>query len=79
MNKGNDEQAKIIRQAIESGGLEQLGAVLEAIESTGAITYTEKIAQQEADNAIVKLVDLPDTQFKQALFALAKNSVNRAY
>jgi len=79
MNKGNDEQAKIIRQAIESGGLEQLGAVLEAIESTGAITYTETLAQQEADNAIVKLVDLPDTQFKQALFALAKISVNRAY
>jgi octaprenyl-diphosphate synthase len=79
MNKGNGEQAKIIRQAIESGGLDQLGAVLGAIESTGAITYTEELAQREADNAIVKLVDLPDSQFKQALFWLAKISVNRAY
>ncbi|MCP4406319.1 MAG: octaprenyl diphosphate synthase [Gammaproteobacteria bacterium] len=79
MHNGDDEQAEIIKQTIESGGLEQLDAVLAAIESTGAIDYTEGLARKETDYAISQLASLPGSQYKQALLALVHFSVSRAH
>jgi octaprenyl-diphosphate synthase len=79
MQHGSSAQATIIRQAVERGGLEQIGAVLQAIESTGAIAYTECVAQQAADRAIEQLAHLPDSDHKQALVALARFSANRNF
>jgi octaprenyl-diphosphate synthase len=74
---GTPEQADIIRAAIREGGLEHIDAVLEAIETTGAITYTSQSARTEADRAIDALGVLPASRFKDALVALADFSVNR--
>jgi octaprenyl-diphosphate synthase len=80
MRVGTPQQAATIRHAIENGGREQIAAVLAAIESTGAITYTAQLAQQEADQAAAAIADvLPASPYKDALFALAKFSVNRTY
>jgi octaprenyl-diphosphate synthase len=76
---GNTEQAQLIRDAIENGRLDRIDDVLRAIESTGAIAYTESFAQQEADRAISKLRGLPESKYKCALIELARFSVNRAY
>ncbi|HEX9473715.1 MAG TPA: polyprenyl synthetase family protein, partial [Steroidobacteraceae bacterium] len=51
----------LIRAAIENGGREQLGAILAAIESTGGLQYTARLAQAEADLAIAALAALPET------------------
>ncbi len=79
LRKGTPEQAETIRDAIRQGGLENIDQVIEAIESTGSITYTSRSAQAEADMAIATLVGIPDTPYKDALKALAKFSLNRNY
>ncbi len=80
MRVGTKEQATTIRHAIENGGREQIGAVMEAIESTGAIKYTIQLAQQEADKATAAIANIvPASPYKDALYALAKFSVSRTY
>ena len=79
MRNGTPEQVKVIRQAIENGGLEHIDLVLEAIESTNAIAYTAQSAQQEADLAVEALAELPASAYKEALYGLAEFSVNRNY
>lgn len=79
MRHGTPEQAQIIRQAIEKGGLEQIDQVCAAVESTQAIAYTAQSAQEEADLATAALTALPDSPFKDALYGLAEFSVNRSY
>ena len=79
LSRGSAEQAAVIRKAVEHGGLEKMDAVMEAIESTGAIKYTESIARREAEDAISNLANLPDSVYKHALIGLARFSVNRGY
>ncbi len=77
MSKGTAGQRQLIREAIESGGREQLVEVMEAVESTGAIPYTARLAQAEAERAIEAISELPDSEYKNALLWLAQFSVER--
>ncbi len=77
MRLGNAQQTDLLRHAIEKGGLEQISAVVAAIESTGSIAYTAHQAEAEAGLAKEALAVLPDTPFKQALLDLAHFSVHR--
>jgi octaprenyl-diphosphate synthase len=75
---GDDGVKRLIRSAIEQGGLEQLEVIVAAIESTGALEYTRRLAQDEADRALMALQALPETPFKQGLAALARFAVERS-
>ncbi len=77
MSKGTPEQRSLIRAAIENGGLDNLAPVQAAIESTGALEYTAERAQRAADDAIAALTDLPPSDYKEALIAVAEFAVNR--
>ena len=80
MTHGTTEQAKLIRDAIEHGnGMEHLDEILAAMKQTGALTYTQKKAEQEADRAISALTHLPDSEYKIALEALAHIAANRSH
>ena len=79
LRQGTPQQANIIRQAIESGGVGDMAAISQAIESSGAIAYTARLAREEADKAIAALTLLPPTPYRDALRALAEFSVNRTY
>lgn len=79
MRHGTPRQAAIIRQAIEQGGLENIAAVTDAIESTGAIAYTARSAKEEAQKAIQSLTRLSSSPYRDALYALAEFSVDRTY
>lgn len=79
MRQGTPEQAALMRGAIEAGGLEHIDGVMRAIESTGALQYTARLAQQEADSALESLEVLADSDYRQALSALARLSVHRTY
>jgi octaprenyl-diphosphate synthase len=76
---GSTEQTQVIRNAIENGGRENIAAVLEAIEATGAIAYTALAAQREADKAATALRIVPSSPYKDALLALTEFSVTRTY
>ena len=76
---GSDEQAAVIRNAIKSGSLRDMEQISEAIATTGAIRYTRKRARQEADIAIQSLGELPQSEYLDALFALARFAIERTY
>ena len=80
MEHGNDQQRTMIRNAIEHGdGMEHLDAILSAMKQTGALVYTQKKAEQEADKAINAIAMLPESEHKQALIALAHIAANRSH
>jgi len=79
MLHGTAEQAALIKKAIEQGGLDQIEAITQAIEITGALDYTREIAQKEAELAIAQLDIIPDSDYKEAMITLANFSVNRKY
>ncbi len=70
---------EMMRAAIRDGGLAQLSPVLAAIESTGALEYTRRLAQDEADQALVALRALPETPYKKGLASIVRFVVERTY
>lgn len=79
LEHGDDAQKAILRHAIEHGSLEGLTEITDAIESTGGLAYTARLARREAASAIEALAELPDSPYKQALCDLAEFAVNRTH
>jgi len=77
MQQGSASDKELIRKAIVEGGLDQLDRITAIIEETGALDYTAQRAQESAATAIAALSFLPDSDFKQALIAIADFSVRR--
>ncbi|REG81198.1 octaprenyl diphosphate synthase [Marinomonas pollencensis] len=77
MKHGSQEAADRVRQAILTGGLENLESIIADVQACGAIEFTQQQAQQQADLAIQSLACLPETKYKQALIALANSAVKR--
>ena len=77
LKNASPEDQALIRAAILEGGLDQLERITAAIESTGGLAYTARLARRESDLAIESLAGLPDSVFKQALRDLADFAVNR--
>jgi len=69
----------VIRKAIEEGGLSDIDRIVATIRTTGALAYTARKAEESADEAIAALAPVPDSEFKNALIALAHFSVHRQY
>jgi octaprenyl-diphosphate synthase len=80
MRHGNSIQSQLIHDAIEHGnGMDNLAAILEAMEQTGSLRYTQQQAEIEADKAINALGALEDGPHKEALIALAHIAANRSH
>ncbi len=79
MRNGNEAEAKVIKNAIEHGGLENLSAVLSAVTRTGALNHVREVATKEAELACNAIAHFTDSPYKQALLTLAQFSVNRSY
>lgn len=77
MQKGTAEQAELIKSAIETGGYSKITEVLAIVQQTGALAYTEKMAQQQAEMAIAALSCVPDSESKTILENIARLSVYR--
>ena len=79
INNGTLEQATLVREAVEQGGIERIEEIRQAIESVGAIAYTARTAREEADRAIAALSIIGKSPYKEALIALADYSVERSF
>jgi len=75
LKSGSETQRSAIRRAIQQGGLEQLEPVVAAIEATGALDYTARLAQSELEQALSSLGALPDSSYRDGLAALARFAV----
>jgi octaprenyl-diphosphate synthase len=73
------ERAELIRQVIRDGGRERLDEIMDAIESTGGLQYTARLAQSEADRALTALAALPESPYREALAALVRFAIARKH
>lgn len=79
MRQGSPEQVALIQSAIKKGGYDHIDEVQAVIEQTGALKYTEQMAQQQAALAIDELACLPDSEYKAMLADIARLSVHRSH
>lgn len=79
MRQGTEQQAAIIREAIEQGQRDRIDEIITIINQTGAIDYTAHTAAQEVAHAKQALDILPETDYKQALLSLADFAISRDY
>ncbi len=77
MENGSAAEKTMIRGAIETGDGTKLEDIQAVIESTGALQYTAARAKEAADLAIDALTDVPDSDHKEAMIAIADFAVNR--
>jgi octaprenyl-diphosphate synthase len=79
MAHGSSEQASLIEQCLNTEKLpdNSLQQVLEIVRQTGALDYTRQIAESESAKALDCLEQLPASEYRDALAALARFAVNR--
>ncbi len=79
MRCGTAEQKDLIKTAIENGEIEKLDVILEIVQQTGALNYTQDAAQSESQAAITAIAPLPESKYKDALIDLAHFSISRSF
>ena len=78
MKHSNENQAAIIRKAIEQGGLEEFETVLDTIHETRALDYVRNQAKAEAQAACAACAVLPRSIYRDSLLQLADFAVSRS-
>jgi octaprenyl-diphosphate synthase len=79
LQHGTERQRTLLRKAICESALDDLPEVIEAIETSGGLEYTARLAKREADQAIAALEPLPESVHKTALKNLAAFAVKRSF
>jgi octaprenyl-diphosphate synthase len=79
MREGTAEQAALVRQAIQKGGIEDLESIRAAVEDSGALDYTALLARDYVAKAIAQLEALPASQYRDALVELSEFAVARTH
>jgi octaprenyl-diphosphate synthase len=79
METGTEQQRRLLREVIESGGRDRIDAVAVAIESTKSIDYTVALAHRYAESAKESAGRLPESAERSALEKLADFAVSRTY
>ena len=79
MREGTAEQAALVRQAIQKGGLEDLESIRNAVEAAGALDYTAQMARDYVARAIACLDVLPASEYREALIELSEFAVARTH
>ncbi len=77
IQNGSAAERTMIRTAIETGDVDKLEDIQAVIESTGALQYTTRRAQEAADLAIEALTNVPDSEHKEAMITIADFAVKR--
>ncbi|NNM82962.1 MAG: octaprenyl diphosphate synthase, partial [Burkholderiales bacterium] len=77
LEHGTPEQAKLIRSAIENGGIEEFEAILAAMKENDSLEYAKDRARSEAHLACQAIASIPDSRFKESMVQLADFAVTR--
>jgi len=79
MDHGSAAERHMIREAVETGGTQNLKSIQLAIESSGGLRYTMERARIEAEHAIAALSVLSPSKFRDGLVGLAQFAIHRRY
>jgi len=77
MKHGTEKESQMIRKAIRSGDTSHLEEICVAVKRSGALDYTEQAANKAFNKACDCLELLADSPSKNALFGLAKLTIER--
>jgi len=72
-------QQTIIDETIRQGGIEQMGQIVELIQSSGALEESMDVARKRSQLAAQAISSLPESEWKDAMISLASHSVSREY
>ncbi len=79
LQKAAPKEQALIRAAILGEGETDLSAIQAAIKNTGALEYTQQMAEQKIARAIACLEPVPASEYKTALINLAQFAVQRTH
>ncbi|HEX5418701.1 MAG TPA: octaprenyl diphosphate synthase [Gammaproteobacteria bacterium] len=79
MAHGSAAERHMIREAVMTGGTQNLTSIQLAIETSGGLRYTAERARAEAEAAIAALEPLPSSIYRDGLSGLAQFAINRRY
>ena len=79
IRESDESNARIVHEAIRTGGLDAIDEVIAAVESAGSLAYTARLAANEADLAGEALGALPNSPYRDALAGLAEFAIGRSY
>ena len=77
MQRGTGHERQTIQQAIETGNVDMLDAVIAIVKKTGALDIARNAAQLEAKRAIEAAQRLPEGQHRDYLIELASQLLDR--
>lgn len=79
LQQGSPKQQAIIKSALGNRELSQLEDIVQIIDETKGIQYTNELAKREISKAISSITILPDTPYKTGLIQLAEYAISRSY
>ncbi len=79
MQRGTELERATIRQAIETGGTDQMAQIIAIVQQTGALQATRGAAAVEAQRALDALQALPQNPYSKALEQLASQLLERRF
>jgi octaprenyl-diphosphate synthase len=79
MKNGNDQQKNLVREAILSGGVENLDTVFETVQTTGGLKYTNEYADIERQKALRCLDEIGESIYKDSMSSLINFVVDRSF
>jgi octaprenyl-diphosphate synthase len=77
MRRGTEAQRTLIRNAIETGALEELDHISAIVRETGALEVAHQAAAAEAQRAMAAAQQLPPNEHSEALLQLAASLLQR--
>ena len=79
MRNGDQQQREFVREAIQTGGSENLASIVEIVNDTGGISYTAELAEQERVRALSCLDGIDGSIYKDSMDTLVNFVVNRRH
>ncbi len=79
MREGSQQQSKVIADALREGDSQAIESIVEIVNSTGGLRYTEQAAKKHIQLAVEQLGVLPESVCKQSMQDLAEFSANRHF
>lgn len=77
MQRGTQDQRRLIENAIRTGAVEELPAIVQIVKSTGALEATRLAAAAQAQQAIDAARQLPSNRYTEGLLELASQLLER--
>ncbi|MGK0338855.1 MAG: octaprenyl-diphosphate synthase, partial [Candidatus Azotimanducaceae bacterium] len=77
--RGNSEQAEFVKNAIMSGGVENLADMVAVVTETGGLAYTQQLALEQTKAASASIEGLAESPFKTAMQELTIFSTSRSF